>query len=317
MNILIAGNIPYIDELIISLKMIISDCNVIVQKNELDLYKHDCNPSDIEIVICNNFFLKNDLKKFSNLKYIQFLSSGLNNVDLDYLREKNIIFNKVNTSYAQPIAEFVVFSILFFLKDAYFFIRNLREKEWSKNRDISDLSNKKIFILGNGNIAKKIVLLLRNFHPEIFIVVRNKSEKISNGCINVNEFDTFIDINDKKFISENADIVISCLPVNRQTRHYIDFDFLLKMNDEAILINISRGEIIDEKSLIYFLEKGKFKGIYLDVFENEPLSKNSKLWTFDNIFITPHNSFISTNNSDRLLTEIKENFESYIRSLEK
>jgi phosphoglycerate dehydrogenase-like enzyme len=80
----------------------------------------------------------------------------------------------------------------------------------------------------------------------------------------------------------------------------------MKMKDDAVLINISRGEIIDENALIELINDGKFLGVALDVFENEPLD-DSSLWDYENVIVTPHNSFVSDKVNERLFELIVSN----------
>ena len=79
------------------------------------------------------------------------------------------------------------------------------------------------------------------------------------------------------------------------------------MKQDSILVNISRGKIIKEKDLIEQLDKGKYLGVILDVFQEEPLSSDSKLWDYNNTIITPHNCFVSDNNNERMFEVIKNN----------
>ena len=106
-----------------------------------------------------------------------------------------------------------------------------------------------------------------------------------------------------------SDILILTLPLTKETEGIIDKEKLMLMKDNSILVNIARGKIIKEKDLIEILEirKKNFLGIILDVFEDEPLDKESKLWDFENVIVTPHNSFVGENNNERLYMLIKEN----------
>ena len=79
------------------------------------------------------------------------------------------------------------------------------------------------------------------------------------------------------------------------------------MKDSCVLINVARGEVIDEAALIEKLKEGKFLGVALDVFEEEPLSPQSPLWSIPRVHITPHNSFVGDGNAQRLLSVILNN----------
>ena len=103
-----------------------------------------------------------------------------------------------------------------------------------------------------------------------------------------------------------SDIIILTLPLTAETKHLINEEKIKVIKDNAVLINVSRGGIIDETALIESLNKDKFLGVALDVFEEEPL-KESPLWDFENVIITPHNSFVSDKVNERLFKVMIEN----------
>ena len=105
----------------------------------------------------------------------------------------------------------------------------------------------------------------------------------------------------------DADIVIVALPVNGSTSNLVDDKFFTLMKNDSILVNVSRGDVINETDLINHLRRKKFHGVALDVFQNEPLESNNELWGFSNVYITPHNSFVSDKTDDRLFSIIKKN----------
>ena len=84
------------------------------------------------------------------------------------------------------------------------------------------------------------------------------------------------------------------------------------MKGDAVLVNISRGEVIDESALIDALQGGKFLGVALDVFEQEPLPQSSPLWAMDRVLVTPHNSFVSDNVNERLYCLMRKNLRCFV-----
>ena len=98
----------------------------------------------------------------------------------------------------------------------------------------------------------------------------------------------------------------------KDTLGIINKDKFEIMKDYSVFINVGRGNIINEKDLIKYMNK--FRGVALDVFENEPLDKNSELWEFDNIIITPHNSWASDKNEERTFNMIYDNLKKYIEN---
>ena len=107
-----------------------------------------------------------------------------------------------------------------------------------------------------------------------------------------------------------ADFVVLTVPLTPDTRHLIDDAALTLMKPDAVLVNVSRGGVIDEVALVRALESGRFAGVALDVFEHEPLDPASPLWGFERVLITPHNSFVSDRTPERLFRLVLTNLAS-------
>lgn len=106
-------------------------------------------------------------------------------------------------------------------------------------------------------------------------------------------------------VISNADIVVLTLPLTNRTRHLINEERLNKFKNTAVLVNISRGAVIDTDALLRHLPN--IGGAVLDVFEEEPLSENSLLWSMENVILTPHNSFVGDGNKKRLADLVMKN----------
>jgi len=112
-------------------------------------------------------------------------------------------------------------------------------------------------------------------------------------------------------VLNKSDIVILALPLTGQTHHMMNKHKFESMRKGSVLINVSRGGVIDETALIQALQDNKFLGVALDVFEEEPLSHDSPLWGFDKVIITPHNSFVSDKVNERLFDLIINNLSEH------
>lgn len=265
----------------------------------------EINVDEIEFVICNSLFLYNDIKKFRNLKAIQLTSAGLDRVPLDYIKDNNIKIYNARGVYSVPMAEWTILKILEIYKNSRKFWKQQKEHIWQKNRNILELNGKIATILGFGNVAEEIAKRLKAFNVYINAIdIKELSNKNIDKNYNISEID--------KVLPE-SDIVIITLPLNENTKDIINIDKMRKMKDDAILINISRGGVIKEKDLVEMLKNKKFLGVVLDVFQNEPLDRNSELWNFDNVIITPHNSFVGNNNEERLFKTIMSNLKKMER----
>ena len=261
----------------------------------------DINFSEIEFVICNSLFLYHDIKLFKNLKAIQLTSAGLDRVPLDYIKQNNIKLYNARGVYSIPMAEWTVLKILEIYKNSKKFWKQQEEHIWEKDRNIFELNGKTVTIVGFGNVGQEIAKRLKAFNVKINAVdLKNNNSEYQDMFYTISEINEAIKV---------SDILILTLPLTKETEGIIDKEKLMLMKENSILVNIARGKIIKEKDLIEVLkEKQKdFLGIILDVFEEEPLNKESKLWDFENVIVTPHNSFIGENNNERLYNLICNN----------
>ncbi|WP_163538988.1 NAD(P)-dependent oxidoreductase [Gracilibacillus sp. YIM 98692] len=248
--------------------------------------------SDIDAVVCNGLFLYNDIKKFKNLKFIQLTSAGLDRVPLDYIKDQGIKLFNAKGVYSVPMAEWVVLKILEIYKKSRKFYEAQCEHKWEKQRVLFELTNKTAAIIGFGDVGSEVAKRLKAFDVNIVGVGRSKKESLY-----VDEFYLIDQIDD---VLKKSDIVILTLPLTDETRQLIDADRIENMRANSVLINVSRGRVIDEMALIEALRADKFSGVALDVFEEEPLSEGSPLWDFKRVLLTPHNSYVSNRINERL-----------------
>ena len=251
----------------------------------------DIDVSEFEAVVCNSLFLYNDITRFKKLEFIQLTSAGLDRVPLDYLKEKGIKLFNAKGVYSIPMAEWVVLKILEIYKKSRVFYKNQELHKWEKQRDLLELTDKTAAIIGYGSVGTEIAKRLKAFGANVISVDRQVKED--------DYVDESILIDDLDAALEKSDVIILTLPLTAETKHLINEEKIKVMKDNAVLINVSRGGIIDETALIESLKEDKFLGVALDVFEEEPLNE-SPLWDFENVIITPHNSFVSDKVNERL-----------------
>lgn len=278
----------------------ISDLGYDIDYLENELVEHNLDFGKYEGVICNGFFLHNKIKKFHNLKFIQVTSAGLDRLPMDYIAQEGITVYNAKDVYSTPMAEWVVSKILELYKQSRFFYRNQLNHEWKKNRDIFELSEQTACIVGYGFVGNKVARLLKPFNIRLIGV--GKSIKYDPTYL-----DEYVLIENLKEVLKVSDIVILTLPLTDETKYLINKELLAHFKKGSVLINVSRGKIINENDLISSLRDKTIRGAALDVFESEPLESESDLWNLDNVLISPHNSFVSANNQKRLLKIIREN----------
>lgn len=263
--------------------------DVVFMQNERD--DLPCAYEQVEGVICNGLFLSHPIEKFTALKYIQLTSAGFDRVPMDYVQKKGIKIFNARGVYSIPMAEFAVSGVLQLYKQVAFFRDNQKNCLWEKNRGVLELFGKTVCVIGCGSVGTECAKRFKSF-----------------GC-NVLGVDMFprIDENYQEIYSLDnideclsvADVVVLTLPLTNETKNMIDAKRFSVMKNNSVLVNIARGQIVEEKALIESL-KTKLLGAVLDVFEQEPLAKDNVLWQMENVIITPHNSFVGDGNNDRL-----------------
>lgn len=256
-----------------------------------------CDAKEIEGTICNGLFLYHPIEDFVNLKYIQLTSAGLDRVPMEYVNEHKIEIYNARGVYSIPMAEFAISGVLQLLKKSRFFYDNQKKHIWEKNRELQELTNKKVLIVGCGSVGFECAKRFKAFDCEIIGI----DPYVNKG----DYFDSIYAMDELDKQLELTDIVVLTLPLIDDTKHLFSKDELLKIKEGSILVNIARGAIIDTNALIEVVDH--FGGLVLDVFEDEPLSEDSPLWSYDKVIITPHNSFVGENNNERLFNVIKNN----------
>lgn len=260
--------------------------------------------SNVEVLIGVNPFSKIQIKKMSKLKWIQLLSVGINQLTKEIKLKSEIIITNMKGVYSIPIAEWVVGKILDISKHTRYFFEKQNERKWEFNRNIIELSNKQALLIGTGSVAMEVSKRLKPF-------VKNILGINTDGHL-VEEFNDCYPMSHIMNILPNSDIVVISLPLTKKTYHLFSYNLMEKIKNNSILINISRGGIINENDLIKLLNEKKFLGVALDVFESEPLDTQSRLWNFNKLIITPHNSWFSDQIYERRFNVVYHNLINYL-----
>lgn len=261
------------------------------------------------IMVYPNYVVKENIDKYNNLVWIQVFTAGYNTIDLEYIKSRNIILTNGKDIYSIPIAEDVITKILTINRNVGKYLEAMKTKSWGWLNSEYELTNSTVGIVGVGSIGKEIAKRLKAFNVNIVGYRRqNKSEEYFDQIFYGKDgLDSLLKI---------SDYVILALPLNDESYHLINLNKIRLMKKSALLINIARGEVIKQDDLIYALQNHYIRGAALDVVYPEPLPYDSPLWSLDNVFLTPHNSFSSPYTMDRLMRFLIENLENYERGKE-
>ena len=248
------------------------------------------------LIVRNKTQVNSDiLKNASKLKFIGRLGVGLDNIDTEYCKNKDIHVQPATGMNADSVAEYVVSSSMSLIKKIPMFHSGTIKGEWPRTTIKStEINQKNLGIIGFGTIGKKV------------------AEYSSKNGLKILAYDPYIkEINDKEIdaklsglneIYEKSDIVSIHLPLTDETKNMINKSSFSQMKNNPIIINTSRGGIINESDLINAYHENIISGFALDVFENEPIESEfyNKIKPGMNCILTPHISGVTTESNIRV-----------------
>lgn len=264
---------------------------------------YDAPMADAEVMVCYSPFKTLDISRMTGLKWIQLSSIGVDQVPIDKAKEMKLSITNNRGGYSIPMGEWIVLKILEIYKQSKFFYKNQQLHTWQLTTDILELSGKRIGYIGTGTIAQETAKRLRGFNvSQIGFNTTGRSVQPFDECFAIGMLDRWI---------QRFDVLVLAVPATSGTHRLISRNILKKMKDSAVLINVSRGSVIDEKALLEQLEAGRFMGVALDVFEQEPLDPEHPFWDIERAYITPHNCWVSEQRNERRFNIIFENLQRY------
>lgn len=298
--ILLTGAFPYSEQQIQAIES--AGCQAVFMQNETDELPD--KSAEAEMVVCNGLFLKHDIGQFVNLKYIQLTSAGLDRVPLEAIKERGIRLYNARGVYSIPMAEWTMMQVLNCYKQTEFFADRQLSSIWEKNRSLREVNGITVGIVGAGNVGCEVAQRFTAFGAhcvgyDVFVSERPVFERVEHISALGSQIGTL-------------DVLILTAPYTPETHHMIDKELILAMKRDAVLVNIARGGLINESEMIEALKERRDIHASLDVFEVEPIVSECPLWKMDNVTVTPHNSFVSDRNNQRLFNLILKNIKEYI-----
>jgi D-3-phosphoglycerate dehydrogenase len=222
------------------------------------------------------------IESADRLKVIARAGVGLDNIDVKAAEERGIALINAPESSTQSVAELAIGLMLAVARKIAFSDRRMREGYWAKKEAMGvELSGKTLGVIGAGRIGSAVARIAKygfNMHILYYdVACRDDLNKdLGAECVSIEE------------LLKRSDIVTIHVPLLPETRHMINEEKLRLMKKTAILINTSRGAVVDTAALVKALSEGWIAGAGLDVFEEEPLPKDHPLTKLDNVVLTPH-----------------------------
>lgn len=280
---------------------------------------------DILSVFIYSSITQEVLDSLPNLKLIASMSTGVDHIDIKECKKRGVTVSNVPTYGENTVAEHtfaLILSITRRIVDSY---RRVKDGNFSPEGLIGfDLFGKTIGIIGIGNIGKNVVGIARGFEMRVLGFKRTPDPVLAREL----GF-TFVSLDE---LLLQSDIITLHIPYNNETHHFLNQEKFSKMKDGVIIINTSRGGIVDTNALLQALNSGRVAGAGLDVLEEEPILREEKellshefkkeelLRTLQNhmllnhpkVVITPHNAFNSHEALEKIVKTTVENIRKFI-----
>jgi phosphoglycerate dehydrogenase-like enzyme len=218
------------------------------------------------------------------LRWVQGTSAGIGGfLDRTGLAATPLTFTTAAGVHAIPLAEFALLGLLYYAKDMPLLARRQRERHWQRLA-VGQLAGRRVLLVGLGGTGRAVARLLAAAGVEVTGTARTPRHRDAAGVA------SFVPPDQLGQVLPAVDALVLACPLTEQTRHLIAARELALMRPGAVLVNISRGQVVDEDALTAALSSGHLGGACLDVFETEPLPASSPLWQLENVIISPHSA---------------------------
>ncbi len=262
-----------------------------------------------------------------DLKFIQFHWTGLDLLaETPIFKDPGIHIAHSSGVAVSQIAEYTLMMMLALGHRLPEMTALQAKSEWVRNRWEKlipvELRGSTVGIVGYGSIGREIARLVQPFGAKVLAAKRNVMQPADSGYTQEGLgdpegalFHRLYPIQAVGSMVKECDFVVVCLPLTPSTRHLINDEVLRYMKPEAYLIDIGRGEIVEQAALLTALQEHRIAGAALDVFEEEPLNPQSPFWHLPNVYVTPHISGVSSEYRRRAVDFFILNLTNYINGL--
>ncbi len=249
------------------------------------------------------------LKQAGKLKLVQKIGAGYDTLDLDAIKDLGLMAARTSKANADAVAELTILLVLSLYRKLVYLDKRVRQGFWDKwpiRMDSFELAGKTFGIIGLGEIGKEVARRAAAFKCDIIYYQRNQLSEEEESQLKVN----YVSLD---YLLQNSDVISVHVPLTSSTAGYIGEREFKKMKRSAIIINTSRGGVIDENALYHALVSRSISGAGLDVFTREPTGQDNPLFALENTVVTPH---IGGATSDTFTRAIKKSFANIIRVAE-
>ncbi|MBR5931952.1 MAG: D-2-hydroxyacid dehydrogenase [Lachnospiraceae bacterium] len=247
------------------------------------------------------------MEQLPNLKYIGIFATGFNNVDLAAARSKGIDVCNVPGYSTDSVAQLVFAFIFSFATSIADYDAAVHRGEWIFSPTfaffpyyLSELAGKTLGIVGFGNIGKKVAKIGEAIGMQVLVSSRRKYADCPYEQVDTEE------------LFRKSDYLTLHCPLNEESKNLVNAGTLDLMKSSAVIINTSRGGVVDSQALAEALNCGKIRGAGIDVLVKEPMAEDDPLYTAKNCMITPHIGWASIESRTRLMQQVADNLSAWM-----
>lgn len=262
-----------------------------------------------EVVFTNKVLLSEEvIAALPNLKYIGVLATGYNVVDIEVAKKRGIVVTNIPAYSTESVAQTVFAHLLTISNQVAHYSEEARTGVWTKCPDFSytntpllEWNGKTMGIVGLGNIGQAVARIALAFGMKVIAYTSKKKEELPTGIFPVS----------KKELFQQSDVLSLHCPLTPDTKEFVCAETLSWMKPTAIVINTSRGLVVNEADLADALNEGKIMAAGVDVLSSEPPKADNPLLNARNCYITPHIAWATLEARTRLMQTAVDNLKSY------
>lgn len=244
------------------------------------------------------------LERADRLAWAQATSAGYDHYDLEALEEAGIVLTTAAGVHGQPIGEWVLGAMLGLERELFAARERQRRGVWHRDGG-GELASKTVGIVGIGAVGGRVAELASAVGCEVLGTKRDPSTA-------PDAVDEVRPADDLDAVLHRADYLVLACPLTDETRGLIDETAFETMPRDAVLVNVARGDVVDQDALVESLQQGRIGGAALDVFSTEPLPGDSPLWDLPNVLVTPHVAGSTPRYYDRVAEIFRENYRRFV-----
>ena len=295
----------------------VDNLKLLSKLGQLETYEHTA-PEDVvdrclgrEIVIVNKVEMTEEvMRQLPELRLICVAATGVNNVDLNYAQNNGIQVKNVSGYSTDSVAQLTFTMLLYLVNKPFYYDSYVKSGAYARSGSFThhqepfwELKGKRMGIIGLGTIGRQVARIAESFGMEVvFYSTTGRNNHISYKRFELDD------------LLKSSDVVSIHAPLNQQTRDLITYEKIKLMRPCAILLNLGRGGIINEKDLARALNDNLIGAAGTDVMEQEPINADNpllKLFDKEKILITPHMAWASRESRELLVEKLARNIEVY------